>query len=146
MRLSEIKQYSYSYFCQYKFSWVRTYSPSILSLLSFYTPLYWHFTNYYTPFTNLLIILTLFTKYDFVLWISIFGTYIERYLLFGLPWGLSGKESTCQCRRRGFDPWIGKLPWSRKWQPTPGFLPGKSHGQRSLEGYCLWVAKESDTT
>ena len=42
------------------------------------------------------------------------------------------------CRRQGrpgFDPWGGKIPWRRKWQPTPVFLPGKSHGQRSLAGY-----------
>ena len=47
--------------------------------------------------------------------------------------GTSGKESACQCRRckrRGFDPWVGKIPWRRKWQPTPVFLPGKSHEQR----------------
>ena len=42
-----------------------------------------------------------------------------------------------QCRRLGFDPWVGKIPWSRAWQPTPVFLPGKSHEQRSLEGYSL---------
>ena len=48
--------------------------------------------------------------------------------------------------RRGFDPWIGKIPWSRKWQSTPIFLPGKFHGQRSLEVYSLWGCKESDTT
>ena len=41
-----------------------------------------------------------------------------------LPRGLSGKESTCQCRRHGFDPWVGKILWRRKWQPTPVFLPG----------------------
>ena len=51
-----------------------------------------------------------------------------------LPWCLSGKESACQFRRCGFDPWVGKIPWRRKWQPTPVFLPGKSHGQRSLAG------------
>ena len=51
------------------------------------------------------------------------------------PRWLSGKESACQCRRHGFDPWVGKIPWRRKWQPTPVFLPGKSHGQRSLAGY-----------
>ena len=50
----------------------------------------------------------------------------------GLPWWLSGKESTYQCRRPGFDPWVGKIPWRRKWQLTPVFLPGKSHEQRSL--------------
>ena len=48
---------------------------------------------------------------------------------------LSGKESSCQCRKRSFDPWVGKIPWRRKWQPTPVFLPGESHGQRSLVGY-----------
>ena len=56
----------------------------------------------------------------------------------GLPGWLSGKESVCQCRRRkrlGFYPWVGKIPWRRKWQATPVFLPGKSHGQRSLAGW-----------
>ena len=67
----------------------------------------------------------------------------------GFPGGASGKEPTCQCRRlkrRGFDPWVGKIPWSRKWQPTPVFLPGKSHGQRNLMGYSLWGCKELDMT
>ena len=53
----------------------------------------------------------------------------------GLPWWLSDKESACQCKRCRFDLWVGKIPWKRKWQPTPVFLPGKSHGQRSLAGY-----------
>ena len=56
------------------------------------------------------------------------------------------KETACQCRRRGFNPWIGKFPWRRKWQPTPVFLPRKLHGQRSLAGYSPWGCKESDTT
>ena len=51
-----------------------------------------------------------------------------------------------QCRRSGFNPWVGKIPWRRKWQPTPVFLPGKSHGPRSLVGYCPWDRKESDMT
>ena len=51
-----------------------------------------------------------------------------------------------QCRRPGFDPWVGKIPWRRKWQPTPGLLPGKSHGLRSLVGYSPWGCKEVDTT
>jgi len=63
-----------------------------------------------------------------------------------VPWWLSGKESACQCRRCGFDPWVGKIPWRRKWQLTPIFLPGESHGQRSLAGYSPWDHKESDTT
>ena len=66
----------------------------------------------------------------------------------GLPMWLSGKESVCQCkrlRRHGFDLWVGKIPWRRKWQPTPVYLPGKSHEQRSQVGCSLWVA-ESDMT
>ena len=62
-----------------------------------------------------------------------------------LRW-LSGKESTCQCRRLGFDPWVRKIPWRRKWQSTPVFFSGKSHGQRSLAGYSPWGHKELDTT
>ena len=57
------------------------------------------------------------------------------YALIGLPRWLSDKESTCQCRRLWFSPWVGKIPWRRKQQPAPVFLPGKSHGQRSLVGY-----------
>ena len=49
-----------------------------------------------------------------------------------------------QCGRPGFNPWLGQIPWRRKWQPTPVFLPGKSHGWRSLEGYSPWGHKESD--
>ena len=41
-------------------------------------------------------------------------------------------------KRRGFNPWVGKIPWRRKWQPAPVFLPGKSHRQRSLAGYRPW--------
>ena len=50
-----------------------------------------------------------------------------------------------QCRKPGFDPWVGKIPWRRKWQPTPVFLPGESHGERSLVGYSPRGRKESDT-
>ena len=46
-------------------------------------------------------------------------------------------EPTCQFRRYRFDPWVEKIPWTRKWQPTPIFLPRKSHGQRSLAAYSL---------
>ena len=59
---------------------------------------------------------------------------------------LSGKELACQCRRCELDPWVGKIPWRRKWQPTPVFLLGKSHGQRSLVGHSPWSHKEVDTT
>ena len=67
----------------------------------------------------------------------------------GLPGGTSGKEPTYQsrrCRRCGFDPWFRKIPWRRAWQPIPVFLPGESHGHRSLVGYSPWACKESDTT
>ena len=56
-------------------------------------------------------------------------------------------QSVClQCGRPGFDPRVGKIPWRRKWQPTPVLLPGKFHGLRSLVGYSPWGCKESDTT
>jgi len=54
------------------------------------------------------------------------------------PGGASGKEPALQCRRpkrHRFDPWVGKTPRRREWQPTPVFLPGESHGQRHLESY-----------
>ena len=68
---------------------------------------------------------------------------------YGLSRWHSIKESICQCRRgkrRRFIPWVGKNPWRRKWQPTPVFLPGKSHGQRGLVGYIPWCSRESDMT
>ena len=57
-----------------------------------------------------------------------------------LPQWLGIKEFTCQCRRPGINPWVGRIPWRRKWQPIPVFLPGKSLGQRSLAGYSAGVA------
>ena len=73
---------------------------------------------------------------DHDLWLHTWGE--------GLPWGLSGKESTCQGRRPGSDPWVWRIPWRRAWQPTPVFLPGESHGQRCLVGYSPWGRKESN--
>ena len=70
----------------------------------------------------------------------------------GFPGGSVGKESACyagdrlQCQKPGFDHWVGKIPWKRKWQPTPVFLPGKSQGQRSMVGYIVHGVAESDTT
>ena len=60
--------------------------------------------------------------------------------------GSDGKASCLQCGRPGFNPWIRKIPWRRKWQPTPALLPGKSHGQRSVVDYSSRGRKESDTT
>ena len=62
----------------------------------------------------------------------------------GFPGGSVVKNSPAM-RRCRFDPWVGKIPWRREWQPTP-FLPGKSHGQRSLAGYSGWGLKESEVT
>ena len=64
----------------------------------------------------------------------------------GFPGGTTGKESTCQCRRPGFNLGVRKIPWSRKQQPTPVFLSGKSQGQMSLAGYSPRVTKDLDTT
>ena len=66
--------------------------------------------------------------------------------MLGDTWWLGGKESTCQGRGLGFHPWVGKIPWRRKWQPTPVLLLGESHEQRSLEDYSSWGRKELDTT
>ena len=65
------------------------------------------------------------------------------------PGGAGGKEPACQYRRHqeyGLDAWVGKIPWRRAWQPTPVFLPGESHGQRSLMGYSLWGHREWNMT
>ena len=62
----------------------------------------------------------------------------------GIPGGSSGKEPICQCRRckrLGFNPWVWKIPWRRKRQTTPVFLPGETHRQRSLVGYSPQVTK-----
>ena len=67
----------------------------------------------------------------------------------GFTGGSDSKEYTCQCRRgkrHGFDPWVRKIPWRRKWLPTPVFLPRKSHEQRTLAGYRPESHKESDMT
>ena len=63
------------------------------------------------------------------------------HLILGFPRRLSSKESTCQCMRHGFNAWVKDIPWRRKWQPTTVVLSGKSHGQRSLEGYSSWGHK-----
>ena len=85
-----------------------------------------------------------------LLWVPL-ETYSENKdlnissLFWGFPEWFRGKESTCQYRRHGFNPWVGKIPWGRKWHPTPVFLPGKSHGQRNLGDYSPWSCEESDT-
>ena len=75
-----------------------------------------------------------------------FKTWLYILAYKGLPRWSSVKESTCQCRRLRFNPWVGKIPWRRKWQPTPVFLPGESHRLRSWAGYSPWDCKELDRT
>ena len=60
--------------------------------------------------------------------------------------GSDGKESFCNADDSDLIPGSGRFPWRREWLPTPGFLPGESPGQRSLEGYSPWGRKESDRT
>ena len=65
------------------------------------------------------------------------------------PGGISGKEPACQCRRHKrhrYDPWDGRIPWRRAWQPTPVFMTGEFHGQRSLAGYSPQGLTELDVT
>ena len=80
--------------------------------------------------------------YVYSLTVRLFNSY------FRLPRWLSGKESTYQCRRHrrhGFNPWVRTIPWRRKWQPTPVFLPGKCYGQRSLAGWVVHGVTNSQT-
>ena len=76
------------------------------------------------------------------------NTQEKSITLKGFPsWWLSGKEPACQCRRHRFDPWVSKISWRRKWQPTLVFLPGKSYGQKEPGGLqSMGVTKESDLT
>ena len=87
--------------------------------------------------------------------VQILNLYIHIYIFYNtftyintdFPGGSDGKSVCLQCRRPGLDPWVGRIPWRRKWQPTPVFLPGKFQArQRSLVGYSPWGCKESDTT
>ena len=64
----------------------------------------------------------------------------------GLLAGIQNEGLCLQCGRPKFNPWVGKISWRRKWQPTPVFLLGKFRGQRSRVGYSPWGRKESDTT
>ena len=66
---------------------------------------------------------------------------IIKTKIFFPPWWLKLK-----CRRPGFNPWVGKIPWKRKWQPTSVLLPGELHGKSGLAGSCPWGHKGSDTT
>ena len=70
----------------------------------------------------------------------------EEIGYFRLPRWLRDEGSACGCRRHRVNTWARKILWKRKWQSTPAFLPGESHGQRNLAGYGPGGHKESDTT
>ena len=81
------------------------------------------------------------------MWLVIYGPYFAEVGSFwGLPGASDSKEFSCQFRRPRFNPWVGKIPWRREWQPTSVLLPGEFHGQRSLVGYSPRDLKESDMT
>ena len=88
--------------------------------------------------------------YYILMYPVLFSQFIDSMVpLVGFSGGASSQEPACQCRRHkrcGFNPWVQKIPWRRVWQPTRVFLPGKSHGQRSLEGYSPWGHQELDMT
>ena len=78
--------------------------------------------------------------------LEIVGIWIVIFLERGFP---GGKEPTSQYRRHGrhgFNPWVGKIPWRRAWQPTPVFLPGESSWTESLAGYNQGIQRVLDTT
>ena len=70
----------------------------------------------------------------------------QRMLKPPFPGDSDSKEICLQCRRPGLNPWVRKIPWKREWLPTPVFLPGEVHGQRSLVSYSHWGCRESDKT
>ena len=97
--------------------------------------------------SNVLLLLCVHLHWEiwtiFVFTFSIFIIYLSVY---GLPWWLSGKESACNAGDAGSIPGSGRSPGEGNWLPTPVFLPGESHGQRSLAGYSPWGCQELDMT
>ena len=85
-------------------------------------------------------------------WKAVSKFYKNKYSVIwisGFPWWLSHREPACQCRRHrrhGFNPWVRKISWRRKWHSTPVSMPENSHEQRSLAGYCPWGHKDPDMT
>ena len=105
----------------------------------------WKFQGYSTPIHYTYIHIYILFLISCYIILNIVPCTYSRFLLviyfildsvyIGLPQWLNGKESACQCRkhrRHRFDSWVGKIPWRRKWQPMPVFLPEKAHGQRRL--------------
>ena len=103
-------------------------------------------TDYLIPpnmFTFYVLFRTELVRFNSYLFLFTFKYYLaasQILIINGLPRQLIGKESC------GFNHWVRKIPWRRKWQATPVLLPGKSHGQRSLVRYSPWDCKDSDMT
>ena len=83
------------------------------------------------------------TKSCFLFFLSC-AIFCSAYFIW-LPWWLRRLSICLQCGRPGFDPWVGKTPWRRKWQSAPVSLPGKSHGQKSLVGCTVHGVTKSQT-
>ena len=98
-----------------------------------------------TQFLHLFLLLYFLMKSKGIPYLAFFFFFFQKPCKL-LPWWLRGQSICLQCGRPGFDPWVWKIPWRRKWQSTPVFLPGDSHGWRSLVGYSPQGRKELDTT
>ena len=106
--------------------------------------MYFLFFHMYVLIYNFCFSMTYITLCNMPLSTSLLTTNSNSLLFmaeFGLPWWLSWKWFRLQCRRPGFDPWVGKIPWRRERLPTPVFWPGEFHGL-----YSPWGHKESDPT
>ena len=90
--------------------------------------------------------LTFILKKLFTFFQILFQMYVLQATIRASLMAQTVKVSCPQCRRPGFDSWVGKIPWRKKWQSTPALLPGKFHGRRSLIGYSPWGRKKSDMT
>ena len=110
---------------------------------------------YYVHFGTFVVLVCIFmmtnnVEYFIICSLVICIFFCEVYAdISGFLSGPSDKEPAYQCRRHkrsGFDPWVRTIPWRRVCQPTPVFLHGESHGQKSLAGYSPWGHKELDTT
>ena len=115
----------------------------VFSFSSFLASWHYHLLTTWTVtcqlFTNIRVLFLNVTWLDYISWLSCSSA--------GFPGGASGKEAACQyrrCKRHRFNPWVGKIPWSRKWHSSLVCLPGRFHEQRSLASYSSWGCKESD--
>ena len=122
----------------------------LLSSRSYIVKFHHLFSKFFKAICKVLLICSIFDSFQGLLHLkqtkkksNIFIT--GQYFNIGLHWWLSDKESACNTEDAGLIPGWGRSPQRRKQQPTPVFLPGKSHGERSLVGYSPWGHKQSDT-